>query len=163
MRRKPFPILLPMILLGFRAQTQQFNTRIDTVNAEVLNIIGNRKVVIGTIIMPSTNKPKILLYKASQHKDSSSGEYMTEFLFKTPDNTPFLAVNIILKFNTPVTFVRAAGFGGTSYLEQQAVNAEKDLFQYKASQVNADSLKFIVRSRGKIFTTIYGIDGSVRN
>jgi hypothetical protein len=156
---KYLPILL-MLPLGILAQTQQFNTHIDTVKTDVLNIIGNRKVVIGTIIMPSTGKPKVLLNKASQYKDST-GDYITEFVFVTPENVPFVNVNIVMKFNMP--FISAnATFSGAAFSTGQGTNPEKDVFQFKAAQVIADSLVFTIRSKAKIFTTIYGIDGAVQ-
>lgn len=149
-----------MLPLGTRAQTQQFNTHIDSVKTDVLNIIGNRKVVIGTIIMPSTGKPKVLLSKASQYKDST-GDYITEFVFVTPEHVPFVNVNILFKFN--VQFISVKEFdSGPSFNPQTGRNQEKNEWWFKASQVITDALVFTIRSKEQIFTTIYGMDGAVQ-
>jgi hypothetical protein len=156
---KYFPILL-IFHLGTRAQTQQFNTHIDTVKTDILNIIGNKKVVIGTILMPSTGKPKVLLSKAFQYKDSI-GDCVTEFVLVTPENVPFINVNIRFEFDTPFMSVNESD-GGESFDPETGRNQAKTEWWFKAAQVVAPSLVFTIKSKENILTTIHGIDGAIQ-
>ncbi len=74
---------------------------------------------------------------------------------------PFFGVNISLKFDSPVISVEHAFPGEVISALSTQTNMTNDNTRYyfKAGQITAEGFQFTIRSKKKILTEIYGVDG----
>ena len=79
----------------------------------------------------------------------------------TPENASFVNVDVDLKFNHPVKTVNAV-FNGMAAGTGNGMNPDKTEYRFKAGQLVAQSLTFIIKSQEKIYTHIAGVDGMVK-
>lgn len=141
--------------------------KVNNINeVKTLNIYGsNTKNIIGKIIVNQTLQTKVFLLTYSQKKDSL-GIYTTIINLGNNENLPLFGVKVMLKFNKPVisidpnmtvAFTISSGFNDT--------NTE---FIFSAQQINRpfegnNILTFIIKSNEPVLTTIFGIDGFLKN
>jgi len=149
--------ILFFTIISVSASAQNtYNNQVN--NLKELNIYGgNSKISIGKILVNPTIKPKLLLSGYTQVKDTAD-TYKTTFIFNSVDNLPFFGVNVYLRFNESVSSVHAI-FNGTAMIMSEGQSQDMKEYQFKASQINADSFSIEIVSKTKIFTTMYGVDG----
>lgn len=163
MKILPIAFLLSISLFSFSQ-----SPKINNINeVKTLNIYGNNnKTVIGKAIINQTLETKVYLLSYEQKRDTS-GKYITTLKFGNNEKIPLFGTDIALKFNYPVIAVNSQ-IASVAMSEQWGYNNDKTAYQFKAGQLNRPMegnviLTLTIESEKKIFTTVYGIDGIIKD
>jgi hypothetical protein len=144
-------LFLPAIMF---AQKKEIKTR-DVKN---LTINGNNTTVnIAKVEITEQYKPATVFDTAISFIDTT-GEFVTQIRLKTRSGEPFFNVSLQLIFSDSVLNVKRDFIGGgTAMMQSYGLGEDFKSYGYDASQINARYLLFTVKSKKKVFTTIYGV------
>lgn len=156
-------LIIAIALFSLDAFSQ--NTYINKIReVEELNIYGTKtNISIGKLIVNNSLKPKVILVQYTQQIATDSTQYwLTCFLFKTADSLPFLNLSLDFKFDKSI--VRCWGeYNGVGIgNDQQILSQDKTDFKYLATQINSDWVGVKILSRYRIYTTLSGVDGILK-
>lgn len=153
-------IIFVFCFYSSNAQSRKYETKIAKAN--IVNIYGNGRTVIGKIILNTILKTKIFLIKSEQIKDDFTGVYTTLLELDNKEKVPLFGVNISLLFSSPVISVTSHVFG-FSVSENLSDNNKK--YNFQAGQINRNPLgptyQIEIKSENKILVTISGLDGKI--
>lgn len=152
MRKLPFVIVCLLLAMGLYAQQK------ETI---VYGRDGKSPIARLTInLVPS----HIFLLKAIQKKDTSNS-YITTFYFGNKDTSAVNNVKIVLKFNKPVSAVQPTFLAAFNHVG--GLSDEHNLYLFKAGQLKRDPgspviISFVIKSKERVTTDIYGADGELK-
>ena len=161
-------ILLTSLLLNLPIFSICQSPKINNIQeVKQLNIYGNNnKTVIGKVLINETLDTKVYLL-AYEEKTDTIGNYITILKFGNNEKVPLFGTDIVLQFDSPVISVNPQ-IASVAMSEGWGYNADKTAFEYKAGQLNRPYegntiLTLTILSKKKIFTTIHGIEGILKN
>lgn len=140
-----------------------FTTHLHAQQKEV-NVYGHDGRSLIAKLTTNTAAPShIFLLKAIQKKDSSN--YITTFYFGNKDTSAVNNIKIVLRFNKPVISVQPKFLAVFNHVG--GLSDEHVIYLFKAGQLKRDPgspvvISFIIKSKERVVTDIFGTDGGLK-